>query len=365
MKGEAASSAGQDPPPVVWVRPLLTALGLAVLFVLVLWHLSPVVMVLLGLLAAAAVASLLRPLVTRIPGPRGLIAALAELFLIGIIAGIGALAWWYLAGPIQEQFSRWPEMKDRLNTILRGWGDRLGIGEAVTVDSLLREALEFIGGTDSGQVAEILSQATEWVTTLLIWLAFIFFGSMYLLAEPPGRLRKPMLRLLPGHRREQMSHALDELEPKLRWWILGTFLSMSVVGVLAGFGFWIVGLEFWLALAILAAAGELVPVIGPAAAFLTALLFAAAQGGNAAIGVIVVWAVTQLVESNILIPLVMRQAVHMPPVVTVFTVVLWARALGPAGLLLAVPINLTIWTFVRHFMYSRNDLKRSEKDDSG
>jgi predicted PurR-regulated permease PerM len=361
---------GEDRTPdavadrVVWVRPLLTVFGLTALLVLVVLRFEAVGMVLLGVLAAGAISSLLGPLVRRMPGPRGLSAAGIELAFVGVLIGAGALVWWSLAQPIQEQIQQLPQMRNRLDDYLRGWGQWLGVGDAISVEAVLREGAEFLGG-NGGHITEILGQATEWLTTLLIWLAFIFFGSMYLMAEPPNRLRRPLMRLLPGSHRPRLADALDELEPKLRWWLLGTMISMSVVGVLAGLGFWIIGLEFWLALALLAAVGELVPVIGPAAAFLTALVFAAAQGGNAAIGVIVVWAVTQTVESNVLIPLIMREAVRMPPVVTVFTVVLWARVLGPAGLLLAVPINLTIWTIVRHFVYSRGDLKRSEKEDSG
>jgi predicted PurR-regulated permease PerM len=70
------------------------------------------------------------------------------------------------------------------------------------------------------------------------------------------------------------------------------------------------------------------------------------------------------VESNLVVPLVMRQVVHMPPVVTLFTIVLWAKALGPPGLLLAVPINLAVWTFVRHFVYGRKELRQARRGDT-
>ena len=51
-----------------------------------------------------------------------------------------------------------------------------------------------------------------------------------------------------------------------------------------------------------------------------------------------------------LFPLIMRQAVHMPPIVTLFSLVLWGQVFGLAGLLLAIPINLVIWNFASTFL---------------
>ena len=98
---------------------------------------------------------------------------------------------------------------------------------------------------------------------------------------------------------------------------------------------------------------ELVPTLGPIAAFALALLVAFAQGTSEVIGVTVVYAVIQLLESYVLLPLVMRGAVRIPPVVTLFTVVLWGTIFGFAGFILAVPIDLTIWTFADHFVLRR------------
>lgn len=351
----------------VWVRPMLTVFGLAVIFVLIVMHIDAVITVLLGLLAAGAIASLLRPVANLIPGPRGLSAALTVVAVLAILAGIGWLLWWSLSGAIQQQIENWPQMQEQIDRFFLGWAQYLGLEETITVRSIMDEVAQFIGG---GALADVLGQVTELVTTALIWVAFIFFGTLYLLAENPQRLRRPIARLLPPRYRSPLQMALAELEPKLRWWTLGTLISMTVVGLLAALGFWVIGLEFWLALAVLAAAGEIVPIIGPSVAFLTALLFAAAQGGNVIWGVLAVWGITQTLESNVIIPLVMRQAVRIPPVVTVFTVVLWARAFGPAGLLLAVPINIAVWVFVRYFIYTRRDRraaakgKEPPKDDS-
>jgi predicted PurR-regulated permease PerM len=46
--------------------------------------------------------------------------------------------------------------------------------------------------------------------------------------------------------------------------------------------------------------------------------------------------------------MVMMRAVHIPPIVTLFTVIFWGNIFGVAGLILAVPIDLTIWAMLKH-----------------
>ena len=64
----------------------------------------------------------------------------------------------------------------------------------------------------------------------------------------------------------------------------------------------------------------------------------------------VVDVVVQGLESNVLIPIVMKRAVDIPPAVSLFTLILWGKILGVSGLLLAIPIDLVIWNLLKHFV---------------
>ncbi|NLX03627.1 MAG: AI-2E family transporter [Phycisphaerae bacterium] len=125
---------------------------------------------------------------------------------------------------------------------------------------------------------------------------------------------------------------------------------MAIVAAVSWIGFLLIGLPLALSLALLAGFSEIVPTIGPAVAFLIAFLFALSQGTYYAVGVAVIYAVNQLIESYVLPPIVMKKAVKVPPIVTLFTVVLWSKVFGILGLLLALPIDLTIWSFFKHLL---------------
>lgn len=335
------------PESLVSVRHLVTLLVWAMAIALFFYFFKSFRLLFLGVLAAGCLAAALHPLMRYVPGGRALSAIIVGVapvvMTVALVIGLS----WLLAGPIKREAQRWPEVEQRLNGTLAAWSERSGIREPVTVDTLLKESGKFLGESSG---AEVVKTTTGAFSGIAVSLVFVFFGSIFLLAEPPGRLLRPLVAPLPAARRNQVRAAFDDLVPRLRWWVIGTLVSMAVIGVAAWIGFALAGLDFALPMALLAGLAEIVPTIGPAAAFLVALLFAATQGTGTVVGVAVVYLVIQTIESYVIVPLVMKKAVKMPPVVTLFTVVLWGKVFGAGGLFLAIPINLVIWSFYDHLV---------------
>jgi predicted PurR-regulated permease PerM len=342
----------------VRVRRLMTIFIWGVVIVFFLYFKSALQMILLGFLAAACLTAALRPLRRSIPGPRWFVGPLVGLAPLLLLAGLITLLGWFLAPRIRYELERWPVYHERLNVLLANWSARFGLDEPMTVQSLAGQLGTFIAGP------EFVTMTFAAIVGLVIALAFIFIGTIYMLAIPPRTLSNPLSKLLPPNRRPQLHGALNDLEPRLRWWVIGTLCSMTTVGVLSFIGFKTIGLEPTVPLSLLAAFSEIVPTIGPTFAFLVALLFAAAQEDSPILGVIIIWGILQTFEAYLITPLVMRQAVKIPPVITLFTVVLWGRIFGIGGLLLAIPINLVIWTVVDHFLIRSNEERRVHLDTS-
>lgn len=346
----------------VWTYPLVAVFVWAAALVLFLYFFGPLKMILLGLLATVAVAAMLKPIVDRIPGPRGLAAVGVGSGFIAFIAGLIALLSWLVAKPIDAEIKDWDQTRQTLNNLLQKWSRRFGLTEPVDVETLARQVGVFFIG-DGGQA---ISATTNVAFDFLIILAFIFIGSIYLLAEPQDRLLNEAAKLLPPRRRPALKNMIGDLEPKLRWWLIGVSISMSIVGAASWLGYTIIGLKFAIPLALLAGMSEIIPTVGPAVAFLVAILFAATQSTGQVIGVIIVYAIIQLLESYIILPLVMRKAVKIPPIITLFTVVLWGKIFGAAGLLLAIPINLALWSAAQHFIihppHEKSSLAKNEHE---
>jgi predicted PurR-regulated permease PerM len=336
-----SSKSGSDVS--VWIRQVMPVFLWTLAIVLILRFFNAFTVVALGLLTASIFAAALRPLRRVFPGPRWWSAALAAILPTIVFVLLMVLMFWVLADPIKREAARLPEIGEQIDGQLAYWSERLGLREPLKLRGI---AIQLGGYMGEG----VLSTTAGVVTHGLLAAVFIFFGSLFLLGEKPGRLIEPIIIMLSPQRGRQLKEALHDLDPQFRWWLLGSLISMTVTGVATWIGYSLIGLQYAGPLALIAGLAEIVPTFGPLLAFLIALLFAAAQGGTSIVGIIIAYVFIQGLESYVLQPFVMKQAVHMPPVVTLFTIILWSTIFGPAGLILAIPINLVIWACLEHLV---------------
>lgn len=341
-----------EPRARVWVQPLATITAVVIGVAVLLVFFEAISTVALGVLAAAIVACTLNPLIRYVPGPRASSAAVLGLGFIAIVAGLLLALSWPLAGPIESELEQWPQNKQRIDQLLATWSDSLALEEAMTVDGIFTSIGRFFAG-ESGP--RFFSRGADVAVAILIWIAFVFIGSIFMLADPNESLLRPALKVVAPHYRPRVVAMLEALGPRLRRWVLGTFTSMCIVFTASWIGYGVIGLEFALPLAILAGLCEIVPTVGPACAMIIALLFGATQSGGAVIGVLCVYAVIQSIEAYIILPMIMRGAVKVHPAVTLFSVVLWGKIFGVPGLMLAIPINLTLACLVEYLYVKPRD----------
>ena len=90
----------------------------------------------------------------------------------------------------------------------------------------------------------------------------IFFVGLYL-AIDPLLYRNGFVALFPASSRPRIAATLEEAGTMLARWLLGKLCLMSFVGLFTATGLWLLGIPLVLSLALLAAALDLIPNIGP------------------------------------------------------------------------------------------------------
>jgi predicted PurR-regulated permease PerM len=336
----------------VALRHLPTIAGWAVAIFLVFHFFPAFELVLLCLLGSAILAAALRPLAQRVPAKRWPSAVMVGLLMMISVVGIFWLLGFLVWDVVHEQAGQWPRIEAQIDEMLAGWSESLGLGKALSLGALRDRMADALTGSGGGGGAggEGMVAAAAAIANGVVALVLVLFGAMFLLGERERQLLGPLVAFLPARRRSQVVGALSDLEPKLRWWLLGTLFSMVVTGLASGIGFGLAGLGFAVVLGVLAGISEMVPTFGPTLAFGVALLVAATEGRGTVAKVLIVWLVVQILESYVVLPMVMKRAVSLPPLVTLFSVVFWGKVFGVAGLLLAIPLDLVIWAFARHLL---------------
>mgnify|MGYP001190342076 CR=1 FL=1 len=283
--------------------------------------------------------------------PRALAAILVMLALLGVLVGLGALAWPTLKAQFitirrelpaaLSDVERW--LRTQYQAITGQVGAPNGQVVAQLQDRLGREVANVVAGA-----LPLLNTVVGAVAGLLI----VVVAGVYLTIESRLYLDGVTL-LVPPSARQHVRRALTDAGHDLRRWILGTVINMVTIGVLTTVGLWILGIPAALALGLIAGILEFVPTFGPILSAVPAVAVALLISPAKAFWVIVLYFVIQQLESNIMTPLVMKSAVQLPPALTLLFTVLMAVVFGFLGLLLAVPILAATITLVKRLYVER------------
>jgi len=95
-------------------------------------------------------------------------------------------------------------------------------------------------------------------------------------------------------------------------------------------------------LALLGGILEIVPYIGPTLSVIPAFLIALTISPLVAVGVLLAYVAIQQIENHIIVPLLMKKAVGLNPVVIILVLLIGGKLAGVAGLILAVPLTAAV-----------------------
>lgn len=273
--------------------------------------------------------------------------------VIVILGGICAFTG-YFAGPsVAEQFdqltTKIPEAVESVRTRMEAytWGQSLV--EEARPGRVLKKSPALMG-----IVRDLFTSALGWFANL----AIILFIGLYIAVEP-SVYRRGFFHLVPKNRRARLSAVMTELDETLKWWLIGKFFGMAVIGLFTALGLWLLGVPLALILGLIAALLTFIPNIGPVLAAIPAVLLALTVGLDRALYVALLYIGIQAVESYLLTPLVQRKTIELPPALTLSAQVLLGMGLGALGVALATPLT-AVGLVVSKMLYVEDGLGDKE-----
>lgn len=184
--------------------------------------------------------------------------------------------------------------------------------------------------------------AIEWVTNILI-MALI---GLYCAFEP-SVYSKGTIKLFPKAKRPRVIQVMNEIDETLRWWLIGKFFGMFVIGVLTMIGLTLLKVPLALALAIIAAILTFIPNIGPIISAAPAVLLGFVESPQKALYIALLYLGIQTIESYLLTPMVQRKTISLPPALTLSAQVVFGYVIGGIGVAFATPFTAIILVLVK------------------
>ena len=158
------------------------------------------------------------------------------------------------------------------------------------------------------------------------------------LAFQPQLYRNGFLALFPKVRRARLGEVLDELGFTLWWWLMGQLVTMASVGTFIGIGLALLGVPLAGTLGLIAAILSFIPSLGPLLSVVPAILLGLTISPMMGVWVCLLYGGVQILEANVITPLVQRKAISLPPAFVLGSELLMGLLLGGAGLMFATPL---------------------------
>jgi predicted PurR-regulated permease PerM len=180
---------------------------------------------------------------------------------------------------------------------------------------------------------------------ILVGIFFTFSIAAYWIFEK-ARAQSLACRLVARRNRKVVCDTWDLIDAKLGAFVRGQLLMITVVSTVLSIAFWLDGLPYWLLLGVFAGIVEIVPVIGPLAAGVAAVLAGLTVDWQTAAGAAIAVFGFRLVQDYVIGPRVLGHAVGLSPLVVLVTVSTVGLLFGGFYVLLSTPIAAVLATLL-------------------
>lgn len=284
---------------------------------------------LLSAFLAVVFAPVLNWLIARkIPTALALVIVILGILLLGLI--IGAV----VGTSVNDFMDKLPEYQSRLETLTASvvlWLDRFGINIAdhmVLENFNLGSVMSMVGKLLSG-LGNMLANAFMIILTVI----FILLEASFI----PDKLRAAF-----GKRENGFPGLREWLDSVKQYMFIKTWISLAT-GICVGLGLWIIGVDFPVLWGLLAFILNYIPNIGSIIAAVPAILLTIVQLGPVeALIVGAVYIFVNAVFGNVVEPKFMGKGLGLSTLVVFVSLVFWGWVLGPVGMLLSVPLTVTV-----------------------
>ncbi|HEX5436215.1 MAG TPA: AI-2E family transporter [Gemmatimonadaceae bacterium] len=333
--------------------PVLAATVLTVLLLLLLGSTAELFLLLfIAVLISLYLGAVADAVHARANVPRRIALLLAVVFTLALLTGF----FWLLVPPVVEQ----------TQALLRVLPEHLVIWEHGLERFIERvPALRDVWPPgEHGFLVAIYGQVSQYVGDLVPKLVSVFHAAIGLfavgvmalyLALHPKLYREFLIALFPPVHRDLVRNVLSDLSRSLRAYIVGQLTAMLFLGALTAIGLYLLGVPYWLTFGMFTGVVSIVPFFGSLLSTIVPALFVLGGygGPTKALAVVGLGVVVHLVEGNLVAPMIMARQVDLPPVMTILSVLIMGKLLGPIGLVVAVPTLVVAMVVVRRILISR------------
>ena len=282
---------------------------------------------------------------------RGAAAAIAYLLALLAIVGIGFTFVPTLVHQVNEFVGKLP---DYAHDITHGRG-RLGFLETkYHIQQRIEDAVKKGGAAKVLGLSGVAISVAKSVVSIVVATITILFMTYFMLLEGPSWVER-FYRLLPEQSQPRWRKVGDEIYRTVGGYVTGNLLISVIAGGLTTIVLLILGVPYAVALGLIVAILDLIPLAGATIAAILIGIVAFLHSVPAGIIVVVFFIVYQQIENHLLQPVVYGRTVQLSPLAVLISILIGAELAGIIGALGAIPVAGSIQVLVNDWLEHRRE----------
>lgn len=294
--------------------------------------------VILPLLMALLFAILLRPVSNFLEKKLRFPHVLATLFTVILFVLLFAILFYFISVQIIDMTNDWNKMKANLmqhySNLQDYVKDTFGFSNAKQ-EELINKATD--SSLDSGKqvLGTTLSSFVDSIMNLILIPVYIFLILLY-----RTHFIKFLSKLFNVKHHDTLQDILKTIKVSVQGYIVGLMIEFVIVSVLTGIGLMIIGVKYFILLGLITGLLNLIPYIGILIAGVLSIIASLTGTTDLSIivGIIIVNVVVQLLDNNLLVPLIVSSKVEINAIASIVGIIVGGLLGGISGMFLAIPL---------------------------
>lgn len=308
------------------------------LILLALWFLYLVRDIIALLFISVLIVALIEPAVNLMQKKgirRGVGVLIIYFFILSFIGLSSFFITPYLVGQFKDFYKKVPEYSQTVNNFVGGAKDYFQIQDAkinLNSQNFLSNA-----GDNLSSLPEKIFATTVNVFSGFISVVIVFALVFYMTIREDG-IRNFIVAVVPKKHEEYAISLVARIKNKIGKWMQGQLVIMLIIFVLDFAWLSLLGVPYPFILALFAGIMEIIPFFGPIISAVPGVFLGFLISPWKGLLALVLYTLSQQIESQVVVPQIMRKAVGLNPIVVILALLIGLKLGGVLGAILAVPI---------------------------
>ncbi len=215
----------------------------------------------------------------------------------------------------------------------------------------LGDFISSASGFTSNFVNKSINLSVNFASAMIYFLAALII-IFYFMADK-NIVKKAYMSLFPVQLKDKADEIIETISKKIGGYVIAQITTMTSVGIIMAIGLLLIKVEYAVLLGLITAVLDIIPVVGPGLALIICLITAYKAGPITLALILLVFAIAQIAENNLIRPYVFGKFLDLHPLIIYLFLFITAQHLGVVGVIFAPAIAATVCVLVEE-LYIKN-----------